>query len=46
MDLIHIELAPSTSFGQSPGDPEEDPVGFPFGGWRAPLLDEVTRPRQ
>jgi dihydrofolate reductase len=28
--------------GQAPGGPEEDPVGFPFGGWQAPLISEVT----
>ena len=28
--------------GQAPGGPDEDPVGFPFGGWQAPLLDEVA----
>ncbi|WP_460065307.1 dihydrofolate reductase family protein [Streptomyces sp. YKOK-I1] len=28
--------------GQAPGGPDEDPAGFPFGGWQAPLLDEVS----
>ena len=28
--------------GQAPGGPDEDPEGFPFGGWQAPLLDEGT----
>jgi dihydrofolate reductase len=43
MGLIHIELFATLDLvGQSPGGPEEDPVGFPFGGWQAPLLDEVT----
>jgi hypothetical protein len=28
--------------GQAPGGPEEDPDGFPFGGWQAPLVDEFT----
>ena len=43
MGLIHIELFATLDLvGQSPGGPEEDPVGFSFGGWQAPLLDEVT----
>jgi dihydrofolate reductase len=43
MGLIHIELFATLDLvGQSPGGPDEDPVGFPFGGWQAPLLDEVT----
>lgn len=28
--------------GQAPGSPDEDPIGFPFGGWQAPLADEVA----
>jgi dihydrofolate reductase len=44
MGLIHIELFATLDLvGQSPGSPDEDPVGFPFGGWQAPLVDEVTR---
>jgi dihydrofolate reductase len=43
MGLIHIELFATLDLvGQAPGGPEEDPVGFPFGGWQAPLVDEVT----
>jgi dihydrofolate reductase len=44
MGLIHIELFATLDLvAQSPGSPDEDPVGFPFGGWQAPLVDEVTR---
>ncbi|MFB7471605.1 dihydrofolate reductase family protein [Kitasatospora sp. NPDC056184] len=43
MGLIHIELFATLDLvGQSPGGPDEDPAGFPFGGWQAPLLNEVT----
>ena len=43
MGLIHIELFATLDLvGQAPGGPEEDPAGFPFGGWQAPLLDEVA----
>ncbi|MFE4514456.1 dihydrofolate reductase family protein [Kitasatospora sp. NPDC056783] len=43
MGLIHIELFTTLDLvGQAPGGPDEDPVGFPFGGWQAPLLSEVT----
>jgi dihydrofolate reductase len=43
MGLIHIELFATLDLvGQSPGGPGEDPAGFPFGGWQAPLLDEVA----
>jgi dihydrofolate reductase len=43
MGLIHIELFTTLDLvGQAPGGPGEDPVGFGFGGWQAPLLDEVT----
>src|SRR5215213_676120 len=43
MGLIHIELFATLDLvGQAPGGPDEDPVGFPFGGWQAPLLDEVS----
>ncbi|MFJ2188756.1 hypothetical protein ACIOJE_12485 [Kitasatospora sp. NPDC087861] len=43
MGLIHIELFTTLDLvGQAPGGPDEDPVGFPFGGWQAPLIDEAT----
>ncbi|WP_030231353.1 dihydrofolate reductase family protein [Streptomyces sp. NRRL S-350] len=43
MGLIHIELFTTLDLvGQAPGGPDEDPVGFPFGGWQAPLMDEDT----
>jgi dihydrofolate reductase len=41
--LIHLELFATLDLvGQAPGGPDEDPVGFPFGGWQAPLIDDVT----
>ncbi|MFJ9774369.1 dihydrofolate reductase family protein [Kitasatospora sp. NPDC101157] len=43
MGLIHIELFATLDLvGQAPGGPDEDPEGFPFGGWQAPLVHEVT----
>ena len=44
MGLIHIELFATLDLvGQAPGGPDEDPDdGFPFGGWQAPLMDEVA----
>src|SRR3977135_2476428 len=46
MGLIDIELFATLDLvGQSPGGPDEDPVGFPFGGWQGPPLDEVARGR-
>ncbi|MFE5589978.1 dihydrofolate reductase family protein [Streptomyces sp. NPDC056549] len=43
MGLIQIELFATLDLvAQAPGGPDEDPVGFPFGGWQAPLLDEVA----
>ena len=43
MGLIQIELFATLDLvGQAPGGPDEDPVGFPFGGWQAPLMDEVA----
>jgi dihydrofolate reductase len=42
MGLIQIELFATLDLvGQAPGSPDEDPEGFPFGGWQAPLWDEV-----
>jgi dihydrofolate reductase len=44
MGLIDIEMFATLDLvGQAPGGPEEDPEGaFPFGGWQAPLMDEVS----
>jgi dihydrofolate reductase len=44
MGLIEIELFATLDLvGQAPGGPDEDPDGgFPFGGWQAPLMDEVA----
>jgi dihydrofolate reductase len=44
MGQIQIELFATLDLvGQAPGGPEEDPDGdFPFGGWQAPLMDEVA----
>lgn len=43
MGLIDIELFATLDLvGQAPGGPDEDPTGFPFGGWQAPLIDEVS----
>ncbi|WP_055530431.1 dihydrofolate reductase family protein [Streptomyces graminilatus] len=43
MGLIDIELFATLDLvGQAPGGPDEDPEGFPFGGWQAPLLDEAA----
>ena len=44
MGTIHIDLfCTLDGVAQAPGGPDEDPEGgFPFGGWQAPLLDEVT----
>lgn len=43
MGLIDIELFATLDLvAQAPGGPEEDPLGFGFGGWQAPLIDEVS----
>ncbi|MFC4055776.1 dihydrofolate reductase family protein [Actinomadura syzygii] len=43
MGQIQIEMFATLDLvGQAPGGPDEDPIGFPFGGWQAPLIDEVT----
>lgn len=43
MGLIHLELFSTLDLvGQAPGGPEEDPDGFSYGGWQAPLMDEVS----
>ncbi len=44
MGLVHIDLFTTLDgVAQAPGGPEEDPEGgFQFGGWQAPLLDDVA----
>jgi dihydrofolate reductase len=43
MTGIHIDLFTTLDLvGQAPGNPSEDPEGFPFGGWQAPLFDETV----
>lgn len=44
MGLIYLELFATLDLvAQAPGGPEEDPENaFPFGGWQAPLIDEVS----
>ncbi len=44
MGLIHIDIfATLDGVAQAPGTPDEDPEGgFAFGGWQAPLFDEVV----
>ncbi|MFG1930379.1 dihydrofolate reductase family protein [Mycobacterium sp. NPDC048908] len=43
MGLISIELFATLDLvGQAPGGPDEDPEGFPFGGWQAPLIDDAV----
>jgi dihydrofolate reductase len=44
MGLIHIDLFTTLDgVAQAPGGPNEDvDAGFAFGGWQAPLIDEVV----
>jgi dihydrofolate reductase len=44
MGLIHIdEFTTLDGVAQAPGTPDEDPEsGFAFGGWQAPLIDDVV----
>jgi dihydrofolate reductase len=44
MGLIHIDLFTTLDgVAQAPGGPDEDPEnGFAFGGWQAPLFDELV----
>ena len=44
MGLIHIDLFTTLDgVAQAPGGPEEDPEGgFAFGGWQAPLIDDMV----
>jgi dihydrofolate reductase len=44
MGLIHIDLFTTLDgVAQAPGGPDEDTEGgFAFGGWQAPLIDEVV----
>ncbi|MFI8524836.1 dihydrofolate reductase family protein [Promicromonospora sukumoe] len=43
MGNIQIELFTTLDLvAQAPGGPEEDPEGFPFGGWQVPLLDAAS----
>jgi dihydrofolate reductase len=44
MGLIHIDLFTTLDgVAQAPGGPEEDPEGgFAFGGWQAPLFDDMV----
>jgi dihydrofolate reductase len=43
MGTIDIELFATLDLvAQAPGAPDEDPEEFGFGGWQAPLIDEVV----
>jgi dihydrofolate reductase len=40
---IHLELFSTLDLvGQAPGRPDEDAIGFPHGGWQAPVSDETA----
>ncbi|MCX5067468.1 dihydrofolate reductase family protein [Micromonospora lupini] len=42
MGTIHIDIFATLDLvAQAPGGPDEDPEGFPYGGWQAPLFDET-----
>ena len=38
--LIVTEFVTLDGVAQSPGGPDEDGDGFPYGGWQAPLIDQ------
>ncbi|WP_088283968.1 dihydrofolate reductase family protein [Kineosporia sp. A_224] len=43
MGHIDIELFATLDLvGQAPGGPDEDPDGFAFGGWQAPLMNDLS----
>jgi hypothetical protein len=44
MGLIHIDLFTTLDLvAQAPGGPDEDAEnGFEYGGWQAPLIDDVV----
>ncbi|SNT52777.1 dihydrofolate reductase family protein [Rhodococcoides kyotonense] len=43
MGMVQIEtFATLDLVGQAPGGPDEDPDGFPFGGWQVPLMNDVS----
>ena len=43
MGTIYIDLFATLDLvAQAPGDAGEDPDGFPYGGWQAPLFDEAV----
>lgn len=43
MGFIDLEIFATLDLvAQAPGGPDEDPDGFDFGGWQAPLVDDVV----